>query len=74
MFSSRVEKLEKRIKDLNALMAEYRKEMEEAEKALHKRRIGKVEADRIITRCRSKIESIGLKIRECRSELDSIGD
>lgn len=73
MFSSRADKLEKRIKDLNALMAEYRKEMDEAEKRFHKREIGRDEADRIHKRCQSKIESIGHKVRECRSELEALG-
>jgi len=55
-------------------MAEYRKELEEAEKEYHRRKISKEEVDRIARRCQSKIESIGHKIRQCREDLDSLSD
>ncbi|HUT26540.1 MAG TPA: hypothetical protein VMW85_00635 [Methanomassiliicoccales archaeon] len=72
MFAPRSEKLEKRIKDLNALMAEYRSEMDEADKRYNKREMGQEEADRIRNKCQSKMNSIGEKIRASRTELESL--
>ena len=71
MFSSRT-KLEKRIKELNAIMAEYRKEMEEANRRLDRKEIGANEAERIKTRWRKKMDSLAGKIRAVRGELESM--
>lgn len=71
MFSSRT-KLEKRIKELNAIMAEYRKEMEEANRRLDRKEIGANEAERVRTRCRKKMDSLAEKIRAVRGELESM--
>ncbi|TFG56780.1 MAG: hypothetical protein E4H30_02865 [Methanomassiliicoccus sp.] len=72
MFAPRSEKLEKRIKDLNALMAEYRGEMDEADKRYNKREMSQEEADRIRNKCQSKMNSIGEKIRASRTEIESL--
>lgn len=71
MFGSRRSKLEARIKQLNALRAEYRAEVEEAER-LHKRReMGEEELQRIRRRCLAKMDDIAEKVRAARKELDS---
>lgn len=71
MFSSRT-RLERKIKELNAIMAEYRREMDEAERALERKEIGASEAERVRTRCRKKMDSISEKIRTVRAELESM--
>lgn len=72
MFSTKREKLERKIKSLNALMAEYRTELEEAERRLHKREINKDEADRTKVRTKAKIDAISEKIRAVRSDLETL--
>jgi hypothetical protein len=72
MFGSKKAKLESRIKQLNALRAEYRNELEEAER-IHKRRdMGEEELQRIRRRCQVKMDEITEKVRAARSELDSM--
>jgi predicted nucleic acid-binding Zn-ribbon protein len=74
MFGSKKAKLESRIKQLNALRAEYRNELEEAER-IHKRRdMGEEELQRIRRRCQVKMDEITEKVRAARSELDSLKD
>ncbi|MCX6651536.1 MAG: hypothetical protein NT131_07775 [Methanomassiliicoccales archaeon] len=74
MFGSRREKLEGKIKQLNALRAEYRSEVEEAER-LHKRRgIRDEELERIKHRAQAKMDDISEKIRAVRSELEGLQD
>ena len=53
-------------------MAEYRGEMDEADKRYNKREMGQEEADRIRNKCQSKMNSIGEKIRASRTELESL--
>lgn len=72
MFSTKREKLERKIKSLNALMAEYRTELEEAERRLHKREINKDEAERTKVRTKAKIDAISEKIRAVRSDLETL--
>jgi uncharacterized protein YwgA len=71
MFSSR-SRLEKKIKDLNAIMAQYRKRIEEADRRLIKKDMAPEEAERVKAKCRRKMESIAEKIRAVRAELDAI--
>lgn len=70
MLSSR-SRLEKKIKTLNAIMAEYRKEMEEADMRLRRKEIGPNEAERIKARCRKKMDALAEKIRAIRTKLES---
>lgn len=72
MFSTKRERMEKKIKGLNALMAEYRGELEDAEQRLHKREIGHEEAERIKARTKARMENISEKIRATRSELQEL--
>lgn len=74
MFGSKKSKLEARIKQLNALRAEYRSELEEAERLYKKREIGQDEVERIRRRCQGKMEDINEKVRSARMELDSLKD
>jgi hypothetical protein len=74
MFGSKKSKLEGKVKQLNALRAEYRAELEEAER-LHKRReMGDDEQERIRRRSHAKQEEIAEKIRAARAELDTLKD
>ncbi|HIH76419.1 MAG TPA: hypothetical protein HA343_03800 [Methanomassiliicoccales archaeon] len=72
MFGSRRSKLEAKIKQLNALRAEYRAELDEAERLHKKREMGEGELQRIRRRCQAKMDDIAEKVRAARSELDSL--
>ena len=69
MFSSSTEKLEHKIKELNAIKAEYRQELEEAEKQYKKGDIDKAHLDRIRARTEEHLERINEKIRVTRDKL-----
>ena len=69
MFSSSTEKLEHKIKELNAIKAEYRQELEEAEKQYKKGDIDKVHLDRVRARTEEHLERINEKIRVTRDKL-----
>jgi hypothetical protein len=69
MFSSSTEKLEHKIKELNAIKAEYRQELEEAEKQYKKGDIDKAHLDRVRARTEEHLERINEKIRETRDKL-----
>jgi len=72
MFPSKRTRLERKIKELNALMAEYRDELEETERRFRRREIGRDELDRITARNKAKIEGITERIRAARAELDGL--
>lgn len=72
MFGSRKTKLEAKVKQLNALRAEYRNELEEAERRHKKRELGDEELERIRRRSHAKGEEIAEKIRATRAELDAL--
>ena len=72
MFGSRKSKLESKIKQLNALRAEYRAELDEAERLPKRRELGEDELQRIRRRCQMKMDEITEKVRAARSELDSM--
>lgn len=60
------------MKSLNALLAEYRGELEEAEQRLHRREIGTEEAERIKAKTKARMDNISEKIRAARSELQGL--
>jgi chromosome segregation ATPase len=68
----KVEKLEHRIKELNAIRGEYRAELEEAEVQLKKRKITKEEHDRIKAKCEQKMDQINVKVKSCHDELNDL--
>jgi len=72
MFPSKRTRLERKIKELNALMAEYRDELEETERRFRRREIGRDELDRITARNKAKIEGITERTRAARAELDGL--
>ena len=72
MFASKQVKLEKKIKDLNALMAEYRNEVSEAEHRFKKREMTQEELEHKKAHSHEKIEEIKEKIQLARKELDSL--
>jgi len=74
MFASKQVKLEKKIKDLNALMAEYRNELSEAEHRFKKHEISHDELEKVKARSHGKIEEIKEKVLLARKELDSLKD
>ena len=65
----KVEKIEHRIKELNAIRGEYRAEVDEAEAQFKKRKITKEEFDRIKAKCDEKMQQINDKVKECHNEL-----
>jgi DNA repair ATPase RecN len=67
-----MEKIEHRIKELNAIRGEYRTEVDEAEVAFKKRKIQKEEYDRIKSKCEEKMERINEKVKACHDELHDI--
>lgn len=69
MFNSSTEKLEHKIKELNAIKAEYRQELEEAEKQYKKGDIDKAHLDRVRARTEEHVERINEKIRVTRDKL-----
>ncbi len=69
MFSPNVEKMEKKIKELNAVKGEYRSDLEEAEKKLKRNEIDKTHYDRVRMRNEEHIERLNEKIREIRNQI-----
>ena len=69
---AKVEKLEHRIKELNAVRGEYRAEVDEAEAQLKRRKITKEEHDRIKSKCEEKMEQINAKVKVCHDELHEL--
>jgi predicted nucleic acid-binding Zn-ribbon protein len=70
----KVEKIEHRIKELNAIRGEYRAEVEEAEAAFKKRKIDKEEFERIKSKCEEKMDRINDKVKACHDDLHAIRD
>lgn len=69
MFGSSLEKLEHKIKELNAVKAEYRQELEEAEKQFKKGEIDKAQLERLRERTDEHVERLNEKIRVIREKL-----
>ena len=74
MVDPKVEKLEHRIKELNAIRGEYRAEVDEAEAQLKRRKFTKEEHDRIKAKCEQKMEQINDKVKVCHDELHELRD
>ena len=68
----KVEKIEHRIKELNAIRGEYRAEVEEAEAHFKKRKITKEEFEKIKTKADEKMSQINDKVKECHDELHEL--
>jgi DNA repair ATPase RecN len=68
----KVEKVEHRIKELNAIRGEYRAEVDEAEAHLKKRKISKEEFEKIKAKCDEKMQQINEKVKECHDELHAL--
>jgi chromosome segregation ATPase len=69
MFSPNIEKLEKKIKELNAVKGEYRSDLDEAEKKLKRNEIDKAQFDRVRMRNEEHIERLNEKIRDIRNQM-----
>jgi uncharacterized protein (DUF342 family) len=72
MFSLSFEKLEKKIKELNAVKGEYRSDLEEAEKKLKRHEIDNSQFERVKIRNEEHIERLNEKIREIRNQMASM--
>jgi di/tripeptidase len=72
MFSSSAEKLEKKIKGLNAVKGEYRSDLEESEKLFKRREMDREQFERIKSRNEEHIERINEKIRECHAKMQEM--
>lgn len=72
MVDPKVEKIEHRIKELNAIRGEYRAEVDEAEVQFKKRKITKEEFDRIKSKCDEKMAQINDKVKACHDELHEL--
>jgi len=72
MFGSKKVRLEAKIKQLNAVRAEYRAELDEAERKHKHRDLSDAELERIRRRSQSKMDDIAEKVRAARAELDAL--
>jgi predicted nucleic acid-binding Zn-ribbon protein len=68
MFGSSVERLEHKIKELNAVKGEYRSDIDQAEHKFKRGEIDKAQLERIRTRNEEHIERINEKIRTTREK------
>lgn len=71
-FGGSVEKQEHKIKELNAIKAEYRQELDEAERQLKRGEIDKAQYQRVKERTEEHIERLNEKIREARERLSGM--
>ncbi|MCU0861685.1 MAG: hypothetical protein MUE65_05135 [Methanomassiliicoccales archaeon] len=67
-----MERQEHKIKELNAIKAEYRQELDEAERQLKKGEIDKAQYQRVKGRTEEHIERLNEKIREAREKLSEM--
>jgi chromosome segregation ATPase len=68
MFSSPEEKLEKKVKELNAVKGEYRSAIDEAERQYRARKMDQQQFERIKQRNEEHIERLNEKLREVKSQ------
>jgi len=68
LFSSSAEKLEHKIKELNAIKAEYRTDLEEAEQQYKRGEIDKAQLEHLKVKTEEHIERLNEKIREVREK------
>ena len=69
MFGPAEDRLERKIKELNAVKGEYRGDIDEAEKAFKRHEIDRDQFERVKARNELHIERINEKIRETREKL-----
>ncbi len=69
MFGPSAERLEKKLKELNAVKGEYRNDLEGAEKMLKRHEIDQSQYDRVKARIEEHIERLNEKIRETRNQI-----
>ncbi|MDH7508862.1 MAG: hypothetical protein QHH00_05635 [Methanomassiliicoccales archaeon] len=72
MLTPKIERLEKKIKEINAIKSEYRAEIDEAFRKFKDRKIGKEDYERIRQKNEQKIEKLNEKIKEIRSLIRSM--
>jgi len=72
LFGPKVERFEKRVKELNAIKGEYRGEIDDALHRLRERRITREEFERIKQRNEEKMEKLSEKIRELRAQISAM--
>jgi hypothetical protein len=69
LFSPSIEKLEKKVKDLNAVKAEYRSDVDEAEKQVKRGEMDKAQFERLKERNEEHVERCNVKIRELMDKI-----
>jgi predicted nucleic acid-binding Zn-ribbon protein len=72
MLTPKIERLEKKIKEINAIKSEYRAEIDEAFRRFKDKKIGKEDFERIRQRNEEKIEKLNEKIKEIRLLIKSM--
>jgi chromosome segregation ATPase len=72
MFGPKLERLERKIKEINAIKGSYRGEIEEATHKLKDRRISQDEFERIRLRNEERMERLSEKIRDLRTQIHMI--
>ncbi len=68
----KVKKLEEKIKELNALKADYRKELDEAQFKLSKKEIDKEHFDKVKEKVHKKEAKINAKIIDLRQKVEAL--
>jgi septal ring factor EnvC (AmiA/AmiB activator) len=68
----KVKRLEEKIKDLNALKADYRKELDEAQFKLSKKEIDKEHFDKVKDKVHKKEAKINAKIIDLRQKVEAL--
>jgi predicted nucleic acid-binding Zn-ribbon protein len=72
MLVPKVERLERKIKELNAIKGGYRSEVDDALRQLKDKKIAKEEFDRIRLRNEERMERLSEKIRDLRAQIHGI--
>jgi predicted nucleic acid-binding Zn-ribbon protein len=72
MLGPKLERLERRIKELNAIKGGYRSEVDDAFRQLKDKKIAKDEFERIRLRNEERMERLNEKIRELRAQIQAI--
>jgi predicted nucleic acid-binding Zn-ribbon protein len=72
MLVPKVERLERKIKELNAIKGGYRSEVDDALRRLKDKKIAKEEFDRIRLRNEERMERLSEKIRDLRTQIHGI--
>jgi hypothetical protein len=72
MFGPKLERLERKIKEINAIKGSYRGETEEAMHKLKERRISQDEFERVRLRNEERMERLNERIRDLRTQIHLI--